>query len=61
MGGDYLKVYDTLKPNAYKADVFRYTAIYHYGGCYMDAGSISVRPLAQMLKPTDQFVSSDDT
>lgn len=46
MGGDYLKVYDTLLPNAFKADVFRYTVVYRYGGCYMDAGSLGVKPLA---------------
>jgi mannosyltransferase OCH1-like enzyme len=46
MGGKYLKAYDTLIPNAYKADLFRYSVVYHYGGCYMDAGSIGIKPLA---------------
>lgn len=61
MGERYLNVYDTLRPPAYKADVFRYSVIYHYGGCYMDAGSYTVRPLVEFLRPADEFVSSDDS
>jgi mannosyltransferase OCH1-like enzyme len=53
MGDRYLNVYDALLPPAFKADVWRYSVVYHYGGCYTDAGSITTRPLIEMLKPTD--------
>jgi mannosyltransferase OCH1-like enzyme len=58
MGERYLRIYDVLLPAAYKADVWRYTVVYKYGGCYMDAGSITVRPLVELLRPEDEFVSS---
>jgi hypothetical protein len=61
MGERYLKIYDSLLPAAYQADVFRYSALYRNGGCYMDAGSFTVRPLAELLSPQDEFVSSEDS
>ena len=33
---DVLYAYDTLKPQAYKADLWRYCVIYKYGGIYLD-------------------------
>jgi len=31
-----LDAYDTLKPGAYKADLWRYCVLYQYGGAYLD-------------------------
>ncbi len=33
---DVLAAYDILIPGAYKADLWRYCVLYHYGGVYMD-------------------------
>ena len=33
---DVLKAYDTLIPNAYKADLWRYCVLYIHGGIYLD-------------------------
>lgn len=34
--GDVLYAYDTLKPGAYKSDLWRYCILYKYGGIYLD-------------------------
>jgi hypothetical protein len=60
MGERYEKAYDALAPGAYKADLWRYTAVYKHGGCYMDAGSFTTKPFSEFLKATDEFVSSYD-
>ena len=36
IGGKYLQAYNSLIPNAYKADLWRYTILYHKGGVYGD-------------------------
>ena len=36
MGTNVLKAYDSLIPNAYKADLWRYCVLYKYGGIYGD-------------------------
>ena len=36
MGGKYLKAYNSLIPNAYKADLWRYSVLYMNGGVYGD-------------------------
>lgn len=53
LGEEYLRAYDKLIPGAYKADVWRYGVVWSSGGCYMDAGSFTVRPLVEMIRETD--------
>ena len=57
---DVLKAYDKLIPEAFKADLWRYSIIYKKGGCYMDSGSYTVRGLDTVLRPNDSFVSTID-
>ena len=45
MSPSILACYDKLIPNAYKADLFRYSIVYTHGGCYADIGFVFVRPL----------------
>lgn len=52
---------DKLIPNAYKADIFRYSAVYVNGGCYLDIGTVMLGHLQSVVRPTDAFVSSVDT
>lgn len=44
-----LKAYDKLIPKAFQADLWRYCVIYHFGGCYMDSGSFTIRKLSDVL------------
>jgi mannosyltransferase OCH1-like enzyme len=52
--------YDKLIPNAYKADIFRYSVVYINGGCYIDIGAIAINHLRDSIYPTDSFVTSND-
>ena len=36
VGGKYLQAYQSLIPNAYKADLWRYIILYHKGSFYGD-------------------------
>lgn len=60
MGPTILACYDKLIPNAYKADLFRYSAILTHGGCYSDIGFVFVRPLRDVLWSNDTFISTSD-
>lgn len=60
MGKTVLACYDKLVPNAYKADLWRYSVVYTYGGCYLDIGVIGVAHLRDVLRPDDIFVSTPD-
>lgn len=60
MGSTILACYDKLIPNAFKADLFRYSVVYTYGGCYFDIGIISVVHLRNVLRSEDEFVSTPD-
>jgi mannosyltransferase OCH1-like enzyme len=50
MGPIVLACYDKLIPNAFKADLFRYSAIYTLGGCYTDIGFIFVGHLRDVIR-----------
>jgi mannosyltransferase OCH1-like enzyme len=60
MGPIILSCYDKLIPNAYKADLFRYSVVYTYGGCYFDIGFIFVNSLRDSILPNDTFISTPD-
>ena len=52
---DHLDLFDRLKENKYKADLFRYCYLYQYGGIYAD---IDMEPLVQLddfLHPSTKF------
>jgi mannosyltransferase OCH1-like enzyme len=52
----YLEDYNSILPGAYKADLFRYLALYQLGGVYIDCKSCGVEPLSEFISPTDQVV-----
>lgn len=60
MGDTVLDCYDKLNPLAYKADLFRYSAVYTFGGCYMDIGFVAVDSLSDFIRPGYNFVSSEN-
>lgn len=55
-----LAAYNKLKPGAYKADLFRYCILYKMGGVYIDSPMLCKRPLADLIMPTDEFISPED-
>ena len=56
----FMAVYDRVQPKygAAKADLFRYVAVFLYGGAYMDLKSGTTRPLDEILRPDDHFIIS---
>jgi hypothetical protein len=56
----YLKAYNMLIPNAYKADLFRYLVLYKEGGIYMDCKSSTIFPLREFINSDIGFVSFQD-
>jgi mannosyltransferase OCH1-like enzyme len=55
-----LEAYDTLVPNAFKADLFRYCYLYKNGGCYFDYKMILRVPLCKFIKPGERFLVCSD-
>jgi mannosyltransferase OCH1-like enzyme len=45
-----LEAYNSLKPGAYKADLWRYCVLYKNGGVYMDIKLCTVEPLVNIIK-----------
>lgn len=48
-----MMAYNHLRPNAYKADLFRYCYIYMYGGCYFDNKYIPRKSLKKLINEKD--------
>ena len=57
---EYFDSYMMINPKygAARADFFRYMVVYHYGGVYFDIKSGAELALRNIIKPTDEFVSS---
>ena len=57
----YLKYYFSLYPSAYKADLFRYLYIYHYGGFYLDHKYIIRKSFSDILDENSEQLFCTDT
>ncbi|AHA46161.1 putative mannosyltransferase [Insectomime virus] len=55
-----LAAYDSLVPGAYKADLFRYCALYVSGGVYVDSAMVCLVPLKEWLPRDKSLVSAKD-
>nr|WNL49940.1 glycosyltransferase [Marseillevirus sp.] len=55
-----VKAYDSLIPGAYKADLFRYCAMWVHGGVYVDSAMVCVVPLRDWLPKNKTLVSAKD-
>ena len=49
-GKEVLTAFDTLKPGAYKSDLWRYCILYKTGGVYLDIKYYSLYPIIEMIK-----------
>ena len=59
-GTKLLKIYDTLIPGAYKADLFRCCVLYIKGGVYIDSTFASIKPLEEIIKSNDKLLLVKD-
>lgn len=50
-GAEAYAAYNCLLPGAYRADLFRYCAVYAEGGVYIDEDLIPLKPLDQLYSP----------
>lgn len=60
VGEREFRAYRKMLAGAFKADLFRYCVVNHYGGCYLDAGSYTLTPLSELITAEDVFVSTSD-
>lgn len=51
-----LEAYDSLIPGAFKADLWRYCALYVYGGMYLDHKIVILMPLSTWIRPQDTYI-----
>jgi len=55
-GENVLQCYDALGAGAFRADLWRYCALYIHGGVYADADTVCRRPLNKLIGEGDEFV-----
>jgi hypothetical protein len=60
MGDRYANAYLLLTPGAYRADFWRYCALWRFGGVYADAKMRLLRPLDELIRSTDELVLTKD-
>ena len=56
----YLDIYEGLLLPVQKADLFRYIAVYHYGGIYTDMDTSAVKPLSDLISVEDTCIIGRD-
>jgi hypothetical protein len=56
----YVDLFETVIPGAYRADLFRYMVLYVHGGVYLDCKSSTILPLRDFLPPNATFASFRD-
>lgn len=57
-GPEYLRCYEALPPGAFRADLWRYCALYLYGGVYADVDTLCCCPLSNLIREEDEFIVS---
>ena len=55
-----LEAYDTLIPNAFKADLFRYCYLYKNGGIYTDCKMILRLPFREWIPKNEDYILVED-
>ena len=57
-GEQTLACYESLTRGAFRADLWRYCALYVHGGVYADADTVCTRPLRKLIRENDDFIVS---
>jgi hypothetical protein len=55
-GEQTLACYESLTNGAFRADFWRYCALYVHGGVYADADTLCTRPLRKLIRENDDFI-----
>lgn len=53
---EVLRAYEALPKGAFRADLWRYCALFQYGGVYADLDTICLSPLRLLIQETDEFI-----
>lgn len=56
---DVISAFETLKPGAFKSDLWRYCILYKTGGVYMDIKYNTVEPLISLIQKTSTIYVRD--
>ncbi len=56
---EVLAAFDSLKPGAFKSDLWRYCILYKTGGVYLDIKYYSLYPIIEMIKETPLIFVKD--
>jgi len=59
-GVDVAEAFSCIKPPAFRADLFRFCALYALGGVYLDADMVLLRPLTEVFSPCSAFTLGYD-
>lgn len=59
-GYNHVNAFDSLVPGAFKCDFWRYAVLYIHGGVYIDIDMVPLKPLREIIEPTDEFLSVAD-
>ncbi|WP_120500469.1 glycosyltransferase family 32 protein [Roseovarius sp. EL26] len=57
-GSEQLAAYDKIRHGAFKADYWRYCALYLHGGVYADVDMYAQTPLLDLIEPEDHFIAA---
>lgn len=57
---ELLECYRRTPPGAFRADIWRYCALYHFGGIYADIDTVCKHPIGKLIQENDQFIVSYD-
>jgi len=55
-GEQTLACYESLTRGAFRADLWRYCALYVHGGVYADADTVCTTPLRNLIRENDDFI-----
>ncbi len=55
-GAQVLAAYDGIAAGAFKADLWRYCALYVHGGVYVDLDTLCIGPIDAVIDPTAELV-----
>jgi len=58
---DVLRAYDRIQCGAFRADLWRYCALYVQGGVYADIDTVSICPLRDLIGRDDKFITAVGT
>lgn len=57
---ELLECYERIPPGAFRADIWRYCALYRFGGIYADIDTVCKYPMKKIIKENDQFIVAYD-